>query len=323
MLEAGPELGTADRSSLHFRAASLLDRAGRFDEAFQHAANAHALRNPAYDRGWIERLVRDFTGYFTSATLRRLPRATHGSQTPVFAVGMPRSGSTLAEQILASHPAVFGAGELTWVFQLWQSAVRRRSDPWSGLIQCVDRLTASDLEELAGEYLRPLGALSPESLRIIDKLPMNLLNLGLIALLFPNARVIYCRRDPLDTCLSCYLTDLKAGNQFSFDLRSSGHLYRHCAAMMSHWQAVLDLPILEVVYEQVVEDVEGQARRMLEFLDLPWDDRCLRFYENDRPVETASREQVRKPIYRDSVGRWRHYDAHLGPLRDALGIAGG
>jgi hypothetical protein len=141
----------------------------------------------------------------------------------------------------------------------------------------------------------------------------------LIAILFPLARVIHCRRDPLDTCVSCFMTDFARGNFFSSSLASAGHYYRQYERTMSHWKSVLDLPILEVNYEQVVADVEGQSRRMVEFLGLPWNAQCLRFFENKRFVETASQAQVREPIYKGSVGRWRHYEKHLGPLRAALG----
>jgi hypothetical protein len=316
----GPNADPTTRSTLHFCAAGLLDSLGRYDEAFFQATCAHQLRQAHYDPGRIERLVRDWTSYFTPATLKGLPRATHVSQLPVFIVGMPRSGSTLVEQILSSHPQVHGAGELDWVFGLWNSAVAGVSSPSGSLIECLDRLTQRDVEVLSAEYLKRLAALSPGVVRIVDKLPMNLLNLGLIAMLFPQSRVIYTRRDSLDTCLSCYLTDLAAGNEFAFSLSSTGHLYRHCERLMAHWRQVLEIPILEVVYERVVDDVEAESRRMIDFLELSWDPGCLRFYENPRPVATASSAQVRRPIYRGSVGRWRNYERHLAPLRVALGM---
>ena len=306
------------RAALHFCAANLLDSLGQYDEAFAQARLAHALRPTQYDPTRIERLVRDWTSYFTPTTLRRLPRATHGSRVPVFVVGMPRSGSTLVEQILASHPQVHGAGELEWIFGLWTSAVGRLSTAPSSLIECLDHFTEPLVNELSAEYLTRLTGLAPTAARIIDKLPMNLLNLGLIAMLFPQSHIIYTSRDPLDTCVSCFLTDLAARNELPFDLSTTGHLYRHCQQLMSHWRRVLDIPILQVQYEQVVDDLEAQARRLIEFLQLRWDPQCLRYYENPRPVATASSGQVRLPIYKRSVGRWRHYERHLAPLRAAL-----
>jgi hypothetical protein len=209
------------RATLHFCAANLLDSMAQYDEAFSQASRAHDLRRAQYDPARIERLVRDWTSYFTPTTLRRLPRATHGSRVPVFIVGMPRSGSTLLEQILASHPQVHGAGQLDWIFGLWTSAVGRLSSPAASLIECLDQFTESLAGDLSAEYLTRLTALAPAAARIIDKLPMNLLNLGLIAMLFPQSHIIYTRRDPLDTCLSCFLTDLAAGNEFAFDLCST------------------------------------------------------------------------------------------------------
>ena len=279
-------------------------------------------RGVKYDAGPTDRLIRDFSQYFTRPVLRSLPRATHGSEAPVFIVGMPRSGTTLVEQILASHPAVHGAGEIDWILRAWATAVARNSQAASPLSHCLDRLSVRDVDDLADAYLEPLLALNPSAERIVNKSPANFMHLGLIEVLFPMARVIHCRRDPLDTCLSCYMTDFAVGNDFSYALASAGHFYRHYDQMMSHWNEVLNLRILEVNYEQVVKDLDGETHRMLEFLDLPWNDACLRFHENKRFVATASNAQVRQPIYQSSVGRWRNYDRHLGPLRKALEAVG-
>lgn len=308
-----------DRSVLHFAAAGLLDRMGRYDEAFEHASHANALRGVRYDPVVIERVTSDFLDYFTTEALRRQPRATHGSDLPVFVVGMPRSGTTLVEQILASHPAVHGAGELTWIARLWESAAARHPLPGAPFSHYLDAMTAADADELASMYLSPLRALRPDARRIVDKMPANFIHLGLIAILFPNARVIHCRRDPLDTCVSCYLTNFSGGHAFTSSLPSLGHFYRKTEQMMAHWKRVLDLPILEVGYEELVSDLEGVSRRMIEFIQLPWDEQCLRFYESRRFNATASNAQVRKPIYTNSIGRWRNYEKHLGPLRAALG----
>jgi hypothetical protein len=247
---------------------------------------------------------------------------------------MPRSGSTLVEQVLSSHPAIHGAGELGWMFNIamlagQRGAARRAGTgtPSAGAAaqssalehpQWLDRLSATDLDEMAAAYLQPLRALNPAAQAIIDKNLKNFLLLGLIAVLFPDARVIHCRRDPLDTGVSCYMHEF-VSYDFSYDLRWIGHGFRQYERLMAHWANVLDLPILDVTYEQVVDDLEGQSRRMLEFLGLPFDARCLSFTENGRFVATASNEQVRKPIYSTSVRRWQNYEKHLGPLRAALG----
>ena len=311
-----------DLASLHFSAAFLLDRLGRYDEAFSHAERANSLRGVSYNPAQVERPIREWISYFDRPTLRRLPHATHGSELPVFVVGMPRSGTTLIEQILSSHPQVHGAGELRWLFNVCQSLALRHPSATMKLSESFDRLSINDVDELADEYLRPLEALAPHAARIINKLPTNFMHLGMVKLLFPMARVIYCRRDPLDTCLSCYMTDFAGGHDYSNALQSLAHYFQWSQGMMEHWKAVLDLSILEVRYEDVVDDLEGQTRRMVEFLDLPWDDRCLRFHENKRFVATASNEQVRLPIYKSSLGRWRHYQRHLGPLIEEIGAIG-
>ena len=319
LLESGRITSSAEQSSLNFAAANLLDRMGQYDAAFEHAARANQIRGDKYDPGPADRLIRDFTHYFTRPVLRRLPRGTHGDETPVFIIGMPRSGTTLIEQILASHPAVYATGESDRIFNVWQSAIRRHGDVTTPLSQSVDQLTARDVDELAEAYLAPLRGHSGGAARVTDKSLPNFMYLGLIAILFPLARVIHCRRDPLDTCLSCFMTDFATGNRFSSSLSAAGQYFQQNERMMSHWKSVLDLKILDVNYEQVVADVEGQSRRIVEFLNLPWDPRCLRFFENERFVATASQAQVREPIYDRSVGRWRHYERHLGPLRAALG----
>jgi hypothetical protein len=311
-------LSKRDQSSLHFATANLLDRLGRYDEAFERASRANVLRGVKYDAKLVERLVDQFIEYFSRKTLTRLPRANHGIDTPVFIVGMPRSGTSLVEQILASHAAIDGAGERDWVFRLWETVVQRSGGPTTSLAECVDRLSLDDVNAMAGQYHQTIRQFSPYAARVIDKTPTNFMHLGLIAMMFPMARVLYCRRDPLDTCLSCYMTDFAAGSNFSFDLASAGHFHRQNERLMEHWKSALDIPILEVQYEKVVDGLEAESHRMLEFLGMPWDENCLHFAQSPRAVSTASRDQVRHPIYRKSIGRWRHYESHLHPLQAAL-----
>ena len=318
VLASRSDLLQTELSSLHFAAARLLDSMGGFDEAFAEAKLANSLRGVSYNPASIERPIDQWINYFTRPTLRRLPRATHGSELPVFIVGVPRSGTTLIEQILCSHPAVHGAGELNWLFAICELAALRHPTRSGNFCDCIDALSVKDADELAEQYLQPLQSFNPKASRIINKMPGNFVHLGLIQLLFPLGRVIHCQRDPLDTCISCYMTDFATGQDFSFSLPSLGHFYRQYLRMMEHWREVLDLPILQVQYEDLVNDLEGQTRRMLEFLGLPWDENCLRFHENRRFIATASNQQVRNPIYKRSIGRWRNYERHLGPLREAL-----
>lgn len=303
-------------SSLHFAAAQLLDRLGRYEQAFAHATRANAPWAGSYDARRMEDAVTACAALFTKATLPGMTRATNRDEAPVFIVGMPRSGSTLVEQVLASHPQVHGGGELLWVNRLWQALLGRVGS--ASLDEALARMSSADADSVAGEYLRALHALQPAAARVIDKNLSNFMHLGLIWALFPGARVIHCRRDPLDSCLSCYVTDFSEVLPFTCSLPALGHFNRQVDRLVSHWKQVLDLPILEVDYEAVVGDLEGNARRLLNFVDLPWDERCLQFHRNRRPVATASRAQVRRPLYSSSIGRWRHYEPWLGPLQKAL-----
>jgi hypothetical protein len=183
-------------------------------------------------------------------------------------------------------------------------------------------MTAASASSLADDYLADLSRRAPEAWRVVDKMPANALRLGLAALLLPGARVVHCRRDPRDTCLSCYFNVFAQGQSFTYDLRHLGLVYRQYARVMAHWAEVLPIPILSLDYEALIEDTEAQVRRLLDFCDLSWDARCLDFHETARPVRTASFHQVRQPLYASSVGRWRAYARHLGPLFEALEIGG-
>jgi len=306
-------------SSLHYTAAELLDRAGRYDDAFAMAIRANASQrgnhyNAEGQKRWTDQLI----GYFTRERLRSMPQATLRSDKPVFIVGMPRSGTSLVEQILASHPAVHGAGELDFVYRVLLGTLDMLHADFSVFPACLDNLTTAQIDGMAHVYLGPFLALKPDAARITDKMPLNFLHLGLISLLFPEARIIHCRRDPMDTCLSCFLTYFNSGHEFKHNLEHLGHFYRLYERLMTHWKSVIDLPILDVSYEDVIADPEAQSRRMVQFLGLPWDDACLNFHETKRACVTASVMQVRRPVYKSSVNRWRSYERHLGPLKAAL-----
>lgn len=322
MIEPAAVRPAREQASLHFAAANLLDQLGRYDQAFAHASRANSLTGIKYDRSLVERVANSALEYFDRKTLRRLPRAAARQPAPVFIVGMARSGTSLIEQILASHPAVYGGGETDRVYRLWESVVRRLSQPNLPMHHSLDRLTPEVANTLSAEFLAPLRDLAPSASHVTDKTPSNAVHLGLIATLFPNARLIHSRRDPLDTGISCYMTDFAAGNAFSHDLGSIGHYQRVTDRVMAHWQSVLDVPILQVDYEKLVVDPENQIRRLVQFVGLPWDERCLNFHQNRRIVATASQAQVRRPIYDTSIGRWRHYEKWIAPLRAALDLPG-
>jgi len=311
---------------LHFAAAGLLERLRRYDEAFEQARLANEMVKTAVrrcDAGAHSQFVSRKIEYLTRDRMASLPRATHGDSRPVFIVGMPRSGTSLVEQILASHPQVFGAGELESVYRIADAipvADWAEREPYP---RCLELLSTRRTNKLAAEYLAAIDSRDARSVRYVtDKMPGNYLSLELIELMFPHARIIHCVRSPLDTCLSCYMTNFAFGNEYTLDLTHLGTCYRDYRRIMEHWKRVLSLPILDVRYEDVVLDTESQIRRLLEFLDLPWDDRCLKYYENKRSARTASEDQIRRPIYTSSIGRWKSYESHLGPLIAAMGRSG-
>ena len=241
----------------------------------------------------------------------------HGVATerPIFIVGMPRSGTSLLEQILASHRDVFGAGELLDFQRLALELVKGQYP--EGIVSISPRKIAA----LATRYVDVLNERNASAPRVTDKLPANFLYIGLIYAAFPQARVIHCVRDPLDTCLSCYRKAFASAHGFAYDLRELGRYYRAYAGLMAHWQRLFPERMFELRYEAVIREPESTIRRLIQYCGLDWDEACMRFYETERPVQTASAAQVRRPLYTDSIGAWRRYADHLQPLRTALAAA--
>ncbi len=304
-----------DRINLEFALGKAWMEAGDAGRAFAYLERGNGLQRSLLEFDLDEHLaVLDaMARSFDVGTIGRLEGAGHPSDRPVFIIGMPRSGTTLIEQILASHPVVHGAGELPLVGQL-AGRLPRAGD---GL---AEALSPDQLARLGGEYAGRLEALAPGAARVTDKLPGNFLFAGLIRLMLPRARIIHCTRDPLDTCLSCYETRFAKGNRFTYDLRELGLHHRGYERLMEHWRTVLSADrFIEVRYEDVVADLEGQARRLLAFCGLDWDPACLHFHQTRREVWTASASQVRRPLYDSSVRRARAHAAYLGPLIEALG----
>lgn len=308
----------AERMYLHFSLGRLLDAAGEYDEAFRHSSTANRMKEHRFD---AQQLVKRFESYrstYTKEFMSRAPRAAAPSSHLTFIVGVPRSGTTLVEQILTSHSGVKGLGEIMLLPDMVQSLPQIMGSqlPYP---QCVTELTQAGAEALSDRYQRQVKALVGEPRRVTDKMLQNFEHLGLIALLFPQARVIHCMRDPLDTCLSCYFMHFRSESMSqTYDLTDLGIYYREYLRLMTHWRSVLDIPFLEVQYEELISDQERLTRELLTFCDLPWEDACLHFHETGRAVVTASYDQVRRPLYSSSVERWKHYARQLEPLRKAL-----
>ena len=316
-----PQLAPDIARSLHLGLARLYHHGDRHDQAFEHARAGNALVDAAYDAEARREFVTASCAVFGHDRIAALPRAEPPSDVPVFIVGMPRSGTTLVEQILASHPQVFGADELPDIAAIARALPATVGSP-EPYPQCMGALSPSIAAQLAHNYLDKLTRLGGGAARVTDKLPHNFLYLGLIGCLFPGAHVIHCVRDPIDCGLSNYLQDFDtAGLSYSVDLEHIGHEMNQYQRLMRHWRATLDLPILDVSYEALVDDVEGISRQMVAFCGLEWDQRCLRFNENPRAATSWSAAAVRQPIYRRAVGRAQFYGDRLDPLRRTLATA--
>jgi tetratricopeptide (TPR) repeat protein len=296
------------------------DDIGEYDQAFAsyRAANDLTKRyGTVYDRMAMSRRVDRQIARFDPPRLAAARRGGDDAELPLFIVGMPRSGTTLAEQILASHAEVFGAGELTF----WDNAAAAfaaAGDPGAGQPGAGADLIA----RMAAACLERLRAIGGGARRVVDKMPANFLNLGLIHTVFPAARIIHMRRHPIDTCLSIYFQTFSTTHPYANDLDTLAHYYQEYVRMMDHWREVLPpATLLEVPYEALVADQEGWTRRMLEFAGLPWDPHCLDFHRTERVVITTSKWQVRQKMHKASAGRWRHYAAHVGPLHGLMSAA--
>jgi tetratricopeptide (TPR) repeat protein len=308
------------RASAAFGLAKFFDDIGNYDEAFAGYAEANALCRSeaaaagiAFDAdGFRHEIDAAIETYRTEFFAERAGWGTT-SELPVFVVGLFRSGTTLTEQILASHPSVFGAGELPHIPRLLR---RIANEPRDATAWTQDRIA-----KLAEHHLVELRAKGGPATRIVDKHPQNLFSLGLIALMFPRAKIICCHRDARDNVLSCFFQRFSREMAFATDLADCGRRLIETERMADHWRQVLPLPVLDLHYEELVADLEGQARRLIDFIGLDWDPACLSFYETERAVNTPSTWQVRQPIYSSSVGRWRNYERHLGPLFEVLAQA--
>jgi tetratricopeptide (TPR) repeat protein len=309
-----------NRAQLHFAVGKALEDGGEFSASFEEYARGNAARRQTvqYSADNTAALVRRSKALFTAEFFRAREGAGCPAPDTIFIVGLTRSGSTLIEQILASHPAVEGTRELPVLPSL--AAQIRKEGGDASYPELLERLSPDRLKQFGEEYLertrvhrklnRPL---------FIDKLPANFLHLGLIHLILPNAKIIDARRNPLACGFANFKQHFTRGQEWSYDLTEIGRYYRDYAELMAHFDPVLPGRIHRVMYEELVADTEGETRRLLEYCSLPFDPACLRFYENDRPVLTASAQQVRRPIFRDAVEQWRNYKPWLGPLKTALG----
>ena len=315
------QLPDANKINLCFALGKQYDNMGMFKEAFDY-----------YDQGNRLRLRRDYSDYdigtyrdqvtllietFSSKFLSSFSAQGSESNRPIIIYGMPRSGTTLTEQILSSHSQVHAAGELTFFHELGtrlETGVCQGNWP-----TCLTQFDRKQLSELAQEYLDHLTKLNGTSARVTNKMPHNFMSVGLIYLLFPKAQFVHCTRKPLDNCLSIYFQNFAGSHPYAYDMKLLGQYYVEYQRLADHWKAVLPAPILEMKYEGTVADAESITRKLIGFCQLPWEDGCLEYYKTKRAVKTASVWQARQKIYSSSVDRWRNYEGYLDPLVEALG----
>ena len=309
--------------SLHYALGKAYDDLQDWDRAFPHFLEGARLKRAqlSFSVQEDEERTKRIETIFSPDFITRMRGAGDSSEVPVFVLGMPRSGTTLTEQIIASHPAVHGAGELSDLMVVLQQAPGA-----AGPGPYPERLLQADKDTITAwgaEYVRRLRARAPTARRITDKMPANYFALGMIHLMLPNAKIIHVKRNAADTCVSCFTRLFNRHQSATYELHELGRHYANYARLMAHWRHVLPASsFLEVQYEDIVADMQGQARRLIDWCGLEWDDACLAFHKNERSIRTASVAQVRQPIYGSSVERWRHYEGYLEPLLSALGEYG-
>jgi tetratricopeptide (TPR) repeat protein len=305
-------LTTDDKYRLHFAAGKILNDLGRYSEAIEQYKAGKAVKGHDFDVDTYRRWVDSMISLFSREMIEEHSGLGHPSEVPVFIVGMPRSGTTLTEQICASHPSVYGAGELDDMRRLARTVGSTNAD-------LLNAMNAERLTALGDLQLSRLRKHSPDALRITDKMPHNFERLGFIALVFPNAKIIHCLRDPIDTCVSCYTTDFNVWHGYTSSMHKLGLYYREYDRLMKHWNSVLPGRIFDRRYEDMVMNQEKETRELIDHLGLPWDEACLRFFDQKRQVSTPSMLQVRSPVYNSSVKRWKNYGSSIQPLIDGLG----
>ena len=319
---AREDLSDNDRMHFEFALGKALEDAASYEDSFNHYAAGNALRRKqhGHDREEMSRYVRRSKRLFTREFFAERAGAGAEASDPLFIVGLPRAGSTLIEQILASHPLVEGTMELPQLPNIARKLAGRRQEEEGMFLKRLAALTRDELRALGEGYLAETRIMRKTGAPFfVDKMPNNFMYVGLIHLILPNATIIDARRHPLGCCFSCFKQHFARGQWFSYGLEDLGQYYRDYVELMAHFDEVLPGKVARVFYERVVADTEIEVRRLLEACRLPFDPKCLKFHENERAVRTASSEQVRRPIFREGVDQWRHYEPWLAPLERALG----
>lgn len=308
------KLSTENQARLYFTLGKAYSDLEKFDTAFKYFSYGNKIKRASfhYDEKAVFKLMEKIKNVFSASFVKTVKKASNHDQTAVFIVGMPRSGSTLIEQILSSHSDIHAGGELTILAEIIKEKIN--NFPWE-----IEKIAEDELLDIGKDYLGKLKALNPDAKRIVNKLPANFHYVGLIAKILPGAHIINTRRNPLDCCFSNYTRLFQQLMPFVYDLDELGRYYNRYQDLMNHWHQVLPKHMLiDVSYEDIVVNIEKEARNLIKFIGLEWQEQCLDFYQNKRTVHTASADQVRKPIYTTAIEKWRPYEKHLTPLIDVL-----
>lgn len=304
------------QAALHLVWGKILDDGGNHAAAFEQWQMSKTTQSREHSPSIFASKIEDLIASFRPETLMQFADYGVRSDLPVFVVGMPRSGTTLTEQIIAAHPRGGGVGELRRVGAMWEGLSGNRSAKL-GFSQMTEA-GATRCGELVNGYLRMLRFLAPDALRVVDKMPHNFLCIGFIAIMFPDARIVHCIRHPADNFISAFQNRMNGSHSYSFSPAGYAEYFKHYVKLMQHWHALLPGRIFSLRYEDLTADPEGKSRELMSYLGVPWDERCLRFYEERSTVRTFSRHQVRNPVHRGSVEKWRRYSHELSPLIGAL-----
>lgn len=311
------DLAIEDKIVISFALGKLYDECHEYDRAFKNYEKGNQLASNkfSFDRNCFDGICNALIKKFNSEFFNNLQKIGTDSDMPVFIVGMPRSGTSLVEQILSSHSEVTGAGELDFFNE--QSGINRNDLTYfEERLNIFSGADETYLSQVANAYLQELANYaSKDHKHVVDKMPYNFFNLGLISLVFPDARIINCQRDPFDTCLSVYFQYFQGFHNYSFSLENIAYVYNRHADLMTHWEQTINNPILTVQYEEIINYPEKSCKNLIDFMGLTWEDECLDFYNSRRPVFTRSNVQVRQPIYQTSINRWKNYERHIEPLK--------
>lgn len=316
-----PATTNLDKEMLYFCAGRHLDKLNRFDEAFENYKLANNCVETKFDKVKDLEFVDETIKAFDEDFLKSYNVADTGSSRPLFILGMPRSGTSLTEQILASHVEVYGGGELGDIAGIASAIKQQQPSMNGGYVTRMSQVPEQAINDYASKYLKTISELDDAARFVTDKMPHNFLHVGLISLLFPDARIIHCTRNPLDNILSIYFQHFSGMHTYSHDLENLALYYNAYHRLMQHWQKVIKTPILTLKYEDMVEDQEATSRKLLAFCNLEWSDDVLNFHKSSRSVATASYDQVRQPMYKSSKERWRNYEKYLDVVKTTLSNA--